>query len=77
MPDFFVMAAPFTAFHANGSVNPAAVLPQAKLFKEKLGITAVWVMGARLGARKPTVPLESLSVRDRILPETKPNPGTG
>ena len=40
------MAAPFTPFHANGSVNSAAVLPLAKLFKERLGITAVWVMGA-------------------------------
>ncbi len=39
------MAAPFTPFHANGSVNSAAVLPLAKLFKERLGITAVWVMG--------------------------------
>ena len=30
------MAAPFTPFHPNGSVNSAAVLPLAKLFKEPL-----------------------------------------
>lgn len=39
------MAAPFTPFHDNGTVNAAAVLPLAKLFKQRLGITAVWVMG--------------------------------
>ena len=47
VPDFMVMAAPFTAFFANGSINEAAVLPLAKLFQLKLGITAVWVMGMR------------------------------
>ena len=47
VPDFMVLAAPFTAFHANGSINADAVLPLAKLFKERLGITAVWVMGMR------------------------------
>ena len=47
VPDWFVMAAPFTPFHANGSVNSGAVLPLAKLFKDRLGITAVWVMGMR------------------------------
>ena len=41
------MAAPFTPFHPNGSVNAGAVLPLATLFKERLGITAVWVMGMR------------------------------
>ena len=35
------------AFFANGSINEAAVLPLAKLFKGTLGITAVWVMGMR------------------------------
>ena len=51
------MAAPFTPFHANGSVNSAAVLPLAKLFKERLGITAVWVMGApnTLGTSHSTI----------------------
>jgi N-acetylneuraminate lyase len=47
VPDWLVMAAPFTPFYANGSVNTGAVLPLAKLFKERLGITAVWVMGMR------------------------------
>ena len=47
VPDFMVMAAPFTAFHNNGSINVDAVLPLAKLFKQRLGITAVWVMGMR------------------------------
>jgi len=47
------MAAPFTPFHANGSVNSAAVLPLARLFKERLGITAVWVMGAPNPSKPP------------------------
>lgn len=47
VPDFFIMAAPFTPFFANGTFNAAAVLPLAKLFKHRLGITAVWVMGMR------------------------------
>eukprot|EP01050_Picozoa_sp_SAG11_P017267 SAG11_NODE_2471_length_3319_cov_3.418634_3_plen_184_part_00 len=47
LPDWLTMAAPFTPFFANGSVNTGAVLPIAKLFKERLGITAVWVMGAQ------------------------------
>ena len=37
----------FTPFHENGTFNPTAVLPMAELFKQKLGITAVWVMGMR------------------------------
>jgi len=41
------MAAPFTPFYENGTVNTAAILPLAKVFKQRLGITAVWVMGMR------------------------------
>ena len=37
----------FTPFHENGTFNPTAVLPMAELFKQKLRITAVWVMGMR------------------------------
>lgn len=47
VPDFMTMAAPFTPFYGNGSVNTAAILPLAQLFKQRLGITAVWVMGMR------------------------------
>lgn len=41
------MAAPFTPFHSDGSVNAAAVAPLAALFKRRLGVNAVWVMGMR------------------------------
>lgn len=47
MPDFLVMAAPFTPFKSNGDVNTVAILPLAALFKETLGVNAVWVMGMR------------------------------
>eukprot|EP00928_Gymnodinium_smaydae_P036594 TRINITY_DN25552_c0_g1_i1.p1 TRINITY_DN25552_c0_g1~~TRINITY_DN25552_c0_g1_i1.p1 ORF type:complete len:864 (-),score=63.11 TRINITY_DN25552_c0_g1_i1:76-2514(-) len=47
VPNFFVMAAPFTPFHPDGSVNLGAILPLAHLFKERLGINSVWVMGMR------------------------------
>ena len=47
VPDFLVMAAPFTPFFGNGSINTGAILPLAKVFKQRLGINAVWVMGMR------------------------------
>ena len=47
VPDFFVMAAPFTPFSADGTVNTTAVAPLAHLFKNTLGMSAVWVMGMR------------------------------
>lgn len=47
LPDWIVMAAPFTPFHTNGSINPAAILPFAMYAKKTLAITGSWVMGMR------------------------------
>lgn len=47
LPDFLTLAAPFTPFNASGGVDTAAVSALAQLFKRRLGITAVWVMGMR------------------------------
>jgi dihydrodipicolinate synthase/N-acetylneuraminate lyase len=66
LPDFLTLAAPFTPFNATGGVDAAAVGALARMFKRRLGITAVWVMGMRGQFDTLTVP-ERKAVRTRSL----------